>query len=514
MNIPRRVWLGATLSLVVACGDDDETRLPVVGTYPAHAVENGLLFLDDSGPQGYLLDVTQKTPKVKHVDLPQGQKSAFQRPGQKTDEVVLLTAGLAATRERGDKQPEVEAHVVVVGALGERARYPLGSRFGSLSLSEDGRYAVAYAPQAGFSFATSIAVVDLEKPPVAGANPRLINVTSLDGTAPTRFMFSPELDSAGERRRFLFTLGTNHINMLDLGHLERGDITIPLTLPNTGETLEPNDILFAGSEIYVQSRGADAVLVLQLTKVALNLNRHGFAVSLDTLPLGSSLLGIEFVGNGEARRLLAMTNDGARLINRDTGNGKDLEVAGGYENALTFEGRSPSDDAVGQRALLYGSGAKIAFVDLSQDADAVGGNTEEYQLSEGVTRALLLSKRNQLVLTHAGEQLSLVDLEERTVAPLSLGNSVAATYLDASEARLWITTTEGSLGTLDLASLSPSQILLDADARALVPIRGESAQIAVIHPSASGFVTLLQADKPSLDSAQALLGFFWGGVLK
>ena len=88
---------------------------------------------------------------------------------------------------------------------------------------------------------------------------------------------------------------------------------------------------------------------------------------------------------------------------------------------------------------------------------------------------------------------------------------MASTWLDVEHARVWITTQDGGLGTLDLKTLIPSRILLDADARQVVSLGDE---LAVIHPSQSGFVTLFDADKPSLGSARALLGFFWDGVLE
>ncbi len=508
-----KMWLGVALCALLGCSDKDGPRLPVVGDDP-RAVENGLLFLDDDAPQAYLLDVTKKEPKVKQIDLPAGAKLALQRPGQKQDQVVVLTSGLAAVRGDGENQPEVEAHVLVIAAAGEPALYPLGSRFENLTLSDDGRYGVAYAPSAGFSFGTSIAVVDLDMPPLAGSNPRLINVTSLDGQVPNRFVFSPEAQVAGEKRRFLITLSTNDINLIDLGHLERGEVTIPLTLGNTGESFDPEQLVFAGDQIYLQSRGASDVLVIQLTETTLQANRHGFAVSLLSLPVGDSLQGIALLGTGDAQRLLALSSRGGRVIDPRTGNGVDLDLSGSYTHAITFKARSPSDDTLSERAVLYGKDSRIAFMDLSENGSAIASSVEEIPLNQDVTSALPLIERKQLVLTHDGDQVSLVDLEERTVSPLTLGTQVDVSLLDGERARLWITTADGSLGTLDLKTLAPSRILLDADAKGLVPIRGKRALMAVIHPSESGFVTLLDADKPNLDDATSLLGFLWNGILE
>ncbi len=497
----------------IGCADQDAPRLPEVGAHAPRAVENGLLFLDDEAPRGYLLDVT-KSKDVKQLDLPEGVKLALQRPGQKKDQVVLLTSGVAALRRDGDNQPEIEAHVVVIAAEGETARYPLGSRFEALTPSDDGRYVVAYEPSEGFSFGTSIAVIDLQTRPMLGANPRLINVTSLDGQVPERFVFSPEAQVAGEKRRFLITLSTNDINLIDLGHLERGDVTIPLTLGNSGESREPEQLLFAGDQIYLQSRGASDVLVIQLTETPLQVNRHGFAVSLLSLPVGSPLKGIALVGEGASQRLLALSEAGGRVIDPRTGNGVDLELTGTYTHAIVFEARSPNDDTSSERAVLYGRDSRIAFMDLSANGSAIASSVEEIPLAQDVVDALPLTDRKQLVLTHSGDQVSLVDLEERTVAPLTLGTQVEVSLLDAKRARLWITTSDGSLGTLDLKSLVPSRILLDADAGGLVPIRGKEARMAVIHPSQSGFVTLLDADRPSLDDATTLLGFLWNRILE
>lgn len=504
-----KVWLGLALCGAFGCSDQEPERLPDVLSGRTRAVENGLLFLDESESQGYLLDITQKDPSVKLVDLPEGEKTARQRPGQAQDEVVLLTSGQAAVRGAGENEPEIEAHLVVVDKTGEKARYPLGSRFGSFVLSDDGRYAVAYAPAAGFAFGTSIAVVDLTVQPRPGENPRLLNVTSLDGQVPARFVFSP----ATEKRRFLVTLANDYVNLIDLEHLERGEVTIPLTLPDSGESLFPNDLVFAGDQIYIQSAGARDVLVVQLTETPLDVNSHGFEVSLRSLPAGAYLRGIAMVGSGDTQRLLALSDAGARVIDPLTGTGLDLQLTGVYDEALPFTASSPSDAKPGLRVLLYGTEARLAFLDVSETGDITSGDEEELPLPRGVAGAFPLLENKQLVLTHETDQVSLVDLQERTVSPLSLGTNVASTYLDAERSRLWITTSDGSLGTVDLQSLLPSQILLEGLSRELVLVRGETPRMVVVHASESGFVTLLDADKPSLNGAESLLGFFWNGVL-
>ncbi len=514
MNTHNMGWLGLAMCGALACCGKDPSRLPGVGGSPTLAVDNGLLFLDDTEPQVYLLDLTRKVAAVDHIDVPRGVKTALARPGQDPGQVVLLTAGLAASKAAGEHQPQVEAHLVVLSAAGEQARYPLGSRFGALALAPDGHFAVAYAPEAGFSFGTSIAVVDLTTPPRAGHNPRLINVTSLDGQVPARFVFSPEVNAAGEPRRLLATLVSNYINLIDLGHIERGEITIPLTLPGSGLSLDPHEILFAGDRIYVQSRGATDVLVVQLTETTLAVNPHGFETSLLSLPVGHALRGAALVGAADAPRLLALSDAGAHMIDPRTGKGTDVALAGDYDAALLFEARSPGDDARRQRALLYGTDARIAFLDLDATGVAAAASAEEMVLPEGVRQALPLLDRKLLVLTHDGDRISVVDLERRTVAPLSLGAKVQSTVLDSVRARLWITTVDGGLGTLDLATLVPAQILLDADATELVLVPGSQAQMAVIHRSDAGFVTLLEADQPSRPAGRALLGFLWNGVLQ
>jgi len=509
MKQPTRIWMGLALCGALGCSDQGPERLPAVSNAGAHAIENGLLFLDETEPQGYVLDFTQKDAKVKQIDLPEGDKTALQRPGQAQDQVVLLTTGVAADRSAGANDPEVEAHLVLIDRTGEKSRYPLGSRFGSFVLSGDGRYAVAYAPAAGFSFGTSIAVVDLDAVPQVGTNPRLINVTSLDGQVPARFVFSP----AELERRFLVTLATDYVNLIDLQHLERGEVTIPLTLPGSGASLVPNDILFDGDQIYIQSTGASDVLVAQLTDTPLDVNAHGFEVSLLSLPAGAYLRGIALIGKDETQRLLALSDGGARVIDPRTGNGVDLALNGAYEEALSFEASSPSDARSGKRVLLYGSDSRVAFLDVSESGEIGSGDQEEIPLPAGVESAFPLLENRQIVLTHRSDQVSLVDLEARTVSPLTLDTAVFSTLLDAERARLWITTLDGSLGTLDLDSLVPSRILLEGEAKQLVLVRGESTRMAVVHPSESGFVTLLDADKPSLSGAKALLGFFWNGVL-
>jgi hypothetical protein len=502
-------WLGLAWA---GCSSDAEVTLPQASR--ALAVEDGLLFLDDFKPVAYLLDVERERPTVRRLELPEGERTGFARPGAERDEALVLTSGVDGGRERGELTAEVRAHLVAIDATGERARYELPSRFSRLTLSDDGRYAVVHAPEAGFSIGTGIAVVDLDAPFSKGTNPRSLNVTSLDGQAPPRFIFSDEVDAAGEKRRFLLSLATNYINILDLGHLDRGEVTIPLTLPGESRSLVPNTVAFDGDQIYVQSLGATDILVVQLTATPLDVNSHGFETSLLALPTGHDLLGMLIVGQGDEKRVIALGNGVISVIDPRTSAAQTLSVSGRYDSGTLFDARAPNDDEIRARALLYGvADNRVAFVDVRGLGQGGASAIEEVAVSDYVRRVDPLIERGYAVLGHDSSQVSLLDLERRTATPLSLGASVARTYLDVERARLWLSTDDGRLGTVDLGALVPEEILLDAPARSFVPMRGQRARIAVVHGAESGFVTLLDAEAPSRSTADALIGFFWDAFL-
>jgi hypothetical protein len=178
-----------------------------------------------------------------------------------------------------------------------------------------------------------------------------------------------------------------------------------------------------------------------------------------------------------------------------------------------FRGATPFDDTVSDHALLVEKDNRhLAFIDLDVSSEVVAPDPELLDLGHAIAQVLPLLDRKLAIVSHQDGALSLVDLEQRTVVPVATGDTPSAVQVDEAHARLWVATEEGSLGTIDLNTLSGEQIFLDAPAVSLVVVPGAHARVAVGHESNSGHVTLLDAQKPARDTARALRDFIWSGL--
>jgi hypothetical protein len=483
----------------------------VVDEAAAQAVESGIVFVDTQRPRAYVLSLDSRSPDARAFALPEGEAQLFAWPGHEGKKLVL-TSGAAAFGRGEDIFEEERSHVLVVDAAGVVEDYELPGRFAALSIADDGSHAVAHSPDQAFAVATAVALIDLESG-AAADNPRTLSLRSLDGTAPQRFVFTPEAQIAGQKRRLLLSLSDNYLNLVDVDHAERGDVTIELVLPGDGRSVTPEQVELSGDRIFVRSSGTSDVLVIQLTEVALDQNRHGFETSLLTLPVGEPVAGMKLIGE-EASCLLSFASGRLIAIDPASGRSQALPVRGDYTSALSYRSRAPNDDDVRGRLLLWGAGSMIAFVDEPTDASLSEASVEEVSVSDDVRELYALSARNLVVLSHGASRVSLVDLAERTVTPLALPGSSERVVVDVARERLWVAFGEGRLGTVSLGpSLETKEILLDAPAENVLIVEGRTPRVAVLHRSESGFVTLLDAEQPSRSSARVLLGFLWAGLL-
>jgi hypothetical protein len=477
----------------------------------ALAVEDGVLFLDLYEPYAYVLDVNAKDPELSVIELAEGERRSVVRPPDARGEAVVLTSGLAAEKVGSKLQEEVPAYLSVIGKTGELRRYELPRRFREVTISDDGRYAVAHSAQ-DFSLAPTIAIIDLDKK-ASDSNPVVKTTASGASSVPARFVFSDEQTIAGEKRRLMLSLLDNNLHIVDLAHPDRPPLKVELSLPSEQRVLVPDQVLFDGSQIYVQS-GGDEVLVIQLAPGEGRENPSGFLASLLTLPTDQTIRGIALSGDDEDKRLIALTTSRMVVLDPVTGLGDPVELQGSYQRALRFKAGSPNDDAVRERLLLIGKGNSVGFVDGTDAATIAFGGIEELDVGANVTSYYPLLERNQIVLNHGLTGVSLVDLEQRSIAPLVLPSEAREIMLDAPRERLWIAFSDERLGTLALGpSLIAKELVLDQPAERLLIVGGKRAQMVAVHRSRAGFATVFDAERPSRTDARALLGFLWNDLL-
>jgi hypothetical protein len=526
--------LALTLTLTTACDDGFQTsRQPT--TIPPRSVEDGLLFIeqnDDQVANTLLLDVASNKAHVTRRDLPAGSAQMLPRPGKNGREVIVFTGGRAAYKDDDGKHHElVPAHVLVFDRSGEIARHPLSGIFARLSLSEDGKYALAYQSSGFLAVQNAIEVVDIDKVAAKDASASQ-SVELLDGREIGSLVFSPAGKPDSFVRRLAIAPLPNALQIIDLEHPEKREISI--TLSET-TTLTPGKIVFAKDQFFVQVVGSSQVLSFQYIPV--QRGDHDFQLAPTNLNATSAVTDLATTGEGDKLRLLALSGK-LDVLDPRIGTTAKVDAVTGFTQILQFTGSSPVDSNVTPRAALYAPGrAQIGFVDLGNESAWATRNVELIELGEPLTSLQAIPGKNLVLVRHASSKLSVVDLAARTVGRVSIDSSQAITLLDddANHTRLWVSSGTGSLGSIDLVSRKanpPVALTFDAPQRGggdepdragvidqpgnlyLVPrAGGASRRLAVLQRSDTGRVTFLDADNPVPATALEVLGFFIAGLL-
>lgn len=505
-----RTWgLAWSLCAAVAC-DRAEGAEPFDPSGPPSALEGSLLYVDEQQSQALLVDVSDG--HTTRLQLQDGLSEVLLRPvdGEST-QAVLLSTGRAPDE---DNAQAVDAHVTLLDHTGLVAEYPLSGRATSLQLSGDGQYAFVHGSTGTVSVGNRVSIVDLSAAP-SEDNPRALQIRSLQNEQPLGAVFSPPMDIAGGQRRLLTVLSRNHVNVLDLSHLEREEITVPLTLPGDAQERIPQQVLFEGRNLYVRSSGGNSVTVLQLNDSEAG-TAQDFGISVVELSTSTVPTSITLLQTLDGPRLLALSGRFADVMDPTTGSTTSVPLADPYQDLVRFEGTSPSDPETRARALLWGDGANsVTFVDLENVDARLERSLEVVQLGRRVDQVLPLLARGRVALVHASDaQLSVVELADRTVTPVNAQQGLNSALLDGARERLWLLNPGiKRLGHLGLGEFDTGEVLLDANPTGLFVVDGAEPVIAVTHRGEAGYVTLLNPAEPSRATARSLRGFFWDGLL-
>jgi hypothetical protein len=520
--------MNAKLTLAIAAlyalgcgGRADELEQPVTWLAQPLALGDKLLLITPETPRAFLIDVGElSTAPPQIAELPHGPIAAFKRNGE--NEALVLCRG----RRAGADQDAEPAVLAVVASDGRVRRYPVGGDpFDSLEQSEDGRYAFLFKKEGAdrlLGNPNEVAIVDLdETDPEDAVEQRTLRSF---GDSPLAVVFSPTMQILGEDRRLAVVLSQANVTLIDLDHLERVETTVQLSSPGGG-TVAPAQVLFnpGAPEIYVRGTGSDDVFVFNLGERPPSDDIEGdgahndFRPFIDQLGIGgrpSDMVLYPGTGTDGARLLVLADGDQAAVVAAGSSQVTTVALPEAASRALLFTGGSPRDRERAQRALLYRDGGQsVTFLDL-EDLEARGSrNVELLPLSRAITRVVPMPEEQRVLIIHGDRGVSLVDLEGRTISPLTSSAELNDALFDAARGQLWVGPPgQPFVGLLELDTGETPEVLLDADVDRLVPMF-DAGHVVVLHPSAVGHLTVLDADSPSRESARSLRGFALAGLL-
>lgn len=511
---------GLCAAFGTGCGErDPRLEQPIQFLDQRLALEDQLLLVDTGGHRALLVDVgderLQGAPRA--VPLPFGPQLAVKRNG--AEEALILCSGQRSNAEH-DAEP---AELAVLAPDGELRRYVLGANpFTNLAQSDDGRFVLLWKSGQAMRLLDNpngIAIVDLSRDPEDAVTLRSLRSF---GDSPLDVQFSPPMQVLGEERRLALVLSSGNVTMLDLGHLDRAETTVQLSSA-AGTPVMPREAVFnpAAPEIYLRGASSSDVFVFNLEQRPDpgtdedGLMHNDFRPFIDQLGVGGRPDAMALYDTGAGSRLLVLVGGTqAAVVDPSTSQTSMVALPATANETLLFTGVSPRDRRLAQRALLFqGGSSAIAFLDL-EDLEARGGrNLEQLTLPQPVVKLIPMLEKQSALIIHQQGGVSLLDLEERTVSPITSNASLADAAFDAANGRLWVGPPHQSfVAFLDLATGDTPEIRLDANVQALVPMFGVG-RVVVLHDSTEGYLTVLDTGRPSRDSARSLRGFLLAGVL-
>lgn len=501
---------------------------------PPVPLETTAAFVETTNARVFLIDPAAPDPGVRLVTVARDPVAAVRRRGK--DELLILSRG-----ERGEAgvAPEKAALTLLpVDPARPPLALPLDSRFNALAQSDDGRFVIThFRPDTNRAETlfnpNEIAIVDLEAAKPA-AVPRTIRSF---GSVPGGVVFSPTLMLPDGPRVLAVILSDNFITLLDLTNPTRPEITVSLTLTGDARVLKPVQVLFETRDptVYVRVAGANDIYALRLLPVA----------PAERAPGGNDFtagVGLVAAGTGPADMALFDTMAGTRLLVASPGS-RDAFVIDARTSRSTripldeaasrihlFEGGGPGDAQTRPRALLIGTGLEsrsISFLDLDQLEAQGTRNLDSRPMGSPALEALFFPARGLAVVLHrqtsgtaGGPGVSVIDLTRRTVAPIFAEAPPAQVALGpAMSDKIWVASTTGArLGFINLTSLAPGEVRLDAPATAILPLSraadGKSRLVVAHGNHPGGHLTILDADNPERATARSIQGFLLRDLLE
>lgn len=503
----RLVLVGLGLGAALACGDSEGWQSQLLSA--PLALDERVVWLDSANDRALTLDVgaSNPEPRVDAFELPARPLHGVRRNAR--DELLVLLAD----------SDDDSGKLAVLDAAGVDRVYEVGAQFDAITQSDDGRHAFVYfSPNraAGSGQSTllfnpnEVAIVDLDR---NGSEAVVARTLRSLGAAPQRVEFSPPMDVAGETRRLAVVFFQSELALLDLNHLDRPEFTIELS---RGSSLALTEIRWSPEDqkIYLIASGSNDVFVLRLLPASDNRS-NDFEPSLNQLGTDAAPKDMAIFESGGQRKLLVASTNSAQVVEASSSRVTQIPLVNAADRILLFEGSSPFDGAIEQRALLYRLGsAGVTFLDLAEVEERTTRNREEFNVS--AIRSLVPLEDNLVLLNHQDRSLSILNLDERTASPIhaqvELDDAVPNLELD----RIWVAPPgQRTVGFIDLSNLHPGQASLDLPISDLLLFQNtRTPRIVITHPDSLGALSILSAEDPSDASrARTLRGFFYEGVL-
>jgi len=513
-----------------ACGQRDASLVENVDLVSIAPLGGDLAYVQSNGVvQRINVLSADARPATMKVPIASGPRLVAKRPGAPqalTDELLIVSDG--KTDRFG--QPLEPPALTVLASDGTQRVYRLKNPGQQMSISADGRFVVLFHDptyddsNALLSNPGEVAIVDLSAPSQAETNPIIRSLDTVGG--PPQSVAFPELMVGEVVSRFAFFTFPEGASIIDLATPTEPGRKFNLTdwsdsggfSPATGFAIASNP---AGNEIFLKSGGSKFVQVV--TVMPRSADDSGLGVSLKQLTVGSAPPGaISVFRNDDGTQLFATVGGTIALVDSDEDSVTTASLTHVATQIHMFEGTSPEDSKVGQRALVYAPGqTRATFVDLERLPFEGERALAPVDFGEpiGTIRAVEFLQGRLLVML-AGGGVDILDLASRHWVPIDSPIALTLVIGDAEGSRVWVSAPgDRRIAYLNFgddaerATLTRSVALDDPIQTFFRMGAGSASRIVAAHDRAGGLLTLLDAVNPERATARKLEGFLYSDLL-
>ena len=514
----------------IGCDDNDE----VWDTYPpnpalARGLDGAAALIDPPAERVLLLPVDGEL-QVNPVSVPIGKGFAAAVTTADNARLLVLSRGIVPRRRADDQGPSL---AVIDGGIapGLSATYALSDPLSGITIDPQSEFAVVYASPEDRAFVQNpneLILVDLKRGEGAD-NPFPLTLRSFGGS-PQGFTFTPTIAVPGGARRLLVVRTDRDVALLDLSDLTIPEITVQLT--GGAEALSPGGIAVSDGE---PDRDDDA-------RVAIRIDDDSNVIIVDLLPVAPgdaaetpqpyrASPNVVFVGGPPTDISFVQTDGGIRLaalipsrqvltlVDPATGIASEIELGAAFERfSLVTDVVGGTENGSDVALLWSGSSPNIAFVALGSTVGQPYKSIDRLELTHPVTDVQSVPGPNRhlkLLGAPDGKSFIVLDMLARTASPILASASGTRVTPAPDGARAWMLAKgQSGLAQLDLASLHPLNIALSHPVQDVFDVTrsdGGRALVAV-HSVGAGSITVLDAQRPSLDNAREYAALLLGDL--
>jgi hypothetical protein len=522
----RLLWAAA---LLAGCGGRAPFWSSPIASSPPTFNLRDQIALVDTGADRVVLLTAGANQSLTTTAIPVGANILNAAASPDGTKLFVVSGGHRA--QLGDDQTSEWPSIAVIGPGAQSSRYDLKNvtdPLAGLAIDPAGHWVVLYpgggTNQPFVENPNELVILDVSQPPdKAVAVPHTLMSF---GGHPQRFTFTPPLALPIGSHPLLIVESDQDLSLLNLDDLGKPEITVPLTngsdthlLSPAGVAVYPGDAK-AGASIGVRLANDDDVVALQfVANVDANGNSigNGFLPTVNLNNVGGVASDLAFVHTDSGLRLAALvpSRNKATLINPVTSLTQDVALPAPYQSLSVVtdalgsaSGCDPSTTSAGvptDVALLWNGTsvagqAGVAFWELGQAGCQPYRSIDTIGVTEVVAQVLDVPTPNatlKVLQTRGGDAFYILNLSNRTAAPLEISNSNIALSVSPLGDQVWTYVPHGfTVFATDFAYELPRSLLIERAVSGVYEIArpsGLSPAVVVLHDEGGVGATVYDA---------------------